>query len=86
LYELYKATRPLRRSARIANIHVSITTFRKSAPLNLSFPSLVVLWHEHLQAPFSSWQVMLLQLAFFFFKDMFHYFCSYFALRLPRLL
>jgi hypothetical protein len=36
------------------------------------------------QVPFSSWQVMLLQLAFFFvFEDMFHYFGSCFALRLP---
>ncbi|KAF8491079.1 C-4 methyl sterol oxidase [Russula emetica] len=33
------------------------------------------------QVPFSSWQTMLMQLTFsFFFEDMFHYFCSFFAL------
>ncbi|KAF8503238.1 hypothetical protein F5888DRAFT_1861367 [Russula emetica] len=36
------------------------------------------------QVPFSSWQTMLMQLAFsFFFEDMFHYFCSFFAVRFP---
>ncbi|KAF8500503.1 hypothetical protein F5888DRAFT_1881058 [Russula emetica] len=36
------------------------------------------------QVPFSSWQTMLMQLAFsFFFEDMFHYFCLFFAVRFP---
>ncbi|KAF8493752.1 hypothetical protein F5888DRAFT_1617644, partial [Russula emetica] len=36
------------------------------------------------QVPFSSWQTMLMQLTFsFFFEDMFHYFCSFFAVHFP---
>ncbi|KAF8491055.1 hypothetical protein F5888DRAFT_1807684 [Russula emetica] len=36
------------------------------------------------QVPFLSWQTMLMQLTFsFFFEDMFHYFCSFFAVHFP---